>query len=225
MEVFEEKIVLVDFCETIAKFQTLDPFLEYIIKKEHSQRYRWICNSVVINMCAVITRILQHMGITYYAYKHLLVKQLHGLSVSTIAGYGRKYYQEKIKDNLIVPIVELLQELQKEQYRIIILSGGAEFYIRCFADEIGIKDVLTAEFEFAGTVCTGRIKNECLSEDKVTLLKEYIEKRKIKGVFSIGVSDSRSDTPMLSLCERQIIVSHHKHQSWITNDMEEIVWD
>ena len=225
MENTNEKIVLVDFCETIANFQTLDPFLEYVIRKVNPQKYYWICSPAVTNLCSVMTRIMQHVGITYYVYKHLLVKQLKGLGYNAIVECGKEYYREKVRDNLIMPTVELLRELQKEQYRIVILSGGSDFYIRCFADEIGIRDVLSAEFGFAGSVCTGKIKNECLGENKVISLKKYIEEKKITGVFSIGISDSQSDISMLKLCERKIVISHHKHQNWITNDMEEIIWD
>ena len=225
MENTNEKIVLVDFCETIANFQTLDPFLEYVIRKVNPQKYYWICSPAVTNLCSVMTRIMQHVGITYYVYKHLLVKQLKGLGYNVIVECGKEYYREKVRDNLIAPTVELLRELQKEQYRIVILSGGSDFYIRCFADEIGIRDVLSAELVFSGSVCTGKIKNECLGEDKVIILKKYIEEEKIAGVFSIGISDSQSDIPMLMLCKRKIVISHHKHQNWLTNNMEEIIWD
>ena len=31
----KDKIALFDFCETLADFQTFDPFMEYVLEKEH----------------------------------------------------------------------------------------------------------------------------------------------------------------------------------------------
>ena len=65
----------------------------------------------------------------------------------------------------------------------------------------------------------------CMGEEKIRDLKYYMLENKIIGVFEVGLSDSDSDLPMLNLCKRKIVVSQAKHQDWVTEDMEEIVWN
>ena len=78
----------------------------------------------------------------------LLTYQTKGMEYSLLERYGKDFYDKKLKSNFIIPTIELIKDLQKENYRIILVSGGSDLYIKQFADEFGIKDILTSQIEF-----------------------------------------------------------------------------
>ena len=219
-----DKIALLDFCETIADFQTFDPFLQYVIAQERPRRSRVLCSTAARECCALATRVMRALGWKHYLYKLLLVRQLKGLSREKLEACGRQYYEQRVKDHLIAPTVELIAELKRLGYRLMIVSGGSELYIRWFAQEYGVDDVLSAQLEYADGICTGRLLCECMGGEKPEMLRAYIQVHDIEGELAVCASDSRSDMPLLELCQRKIILSHGRHQPWVTEDMEEIVW-
>ena len=219
-----EKIALIDFCETIADFQTLDPYLQYVVTQEHPRRGRILCSVFVKNSCVLITRAARALGWKHYLYKLLLVRQLKGLSRKKLEGYGKQYYEQRIKGHLIAPTIEQVLRLKKQGCRLMIVSGGSDLYIKHFAKEYGIDDVLSAQLEFEDGICTGELLGECMGQEKPKMLRNYMQAHTIDGDFEAGISDSRSDLPMLALCRRRIVISRGRHQPWVTQDMEEILW-
>ena len=72
---------------------------------------------------------------------------------------------------------------------------------------------------------TGRIARECYGIDKIREIETHVAGHHINGIYELGMTDSSSDLAMLRLCRKKIVVSHGKKQSWVTADMEEIIWD
>lgn len=219
-----ERIALVDFCETIVSFQTYDAFLKFVLMNESPQYCKIIISKGFIRIYGILEKILKKVGINRFSYKKLLTYQTKGMNYNLLKRYGKDFYLKKLKSNFITPTIDLIKDLQKENYRIILVSGGSDLYIKQFADEFGINDVLTSQIEFKNGVSTGRLISDCMGWNKVQLVKEYIKKRKIQGIFEIGISDSKSDLPVLNLCKRKIVISRDSHQHWVENGMEEIVW-
>lgn len=219
-----EKIALIDFCGTIADFQTLDPFLQYVCTKEHPLRSFWINSSLTAMLCALITRVLRVFGSKRYVYKCLLVHQLKGLNKTRLSVYGEEYYINRIKDHFIIPTIEIIDDLRSCGYRLVIVSGGSDLYIRKFADEYGIDDVISAQFGYKEDICNGKLTSECMGSEKVDIIADYFKEHGIIGEILTGISDSCSDLPMLNLCKHKIVVSHGKHQEWVHDDIEEVIW-
>ncbi|MCI9534700.1 MAG: HAD-IB family phosphatase [Lachnospiraceae bacterium] len=219
-----ERIALVDFCETIVSFQTYDSFLKFVLINELPRHFKIIGNKKFIKMYEILEKISRKTGINWFSYKQLLTYQTKGMEYSLLERYGKDFYDKKLKSNFIIPTIELIKDLQKENYRIILVSGGSDLYIKQFADEFGIKDILTSQIEFKNGISTGRLISDCMGWNKVELVKEYVKHRKIQGIFETGISDSKSDLPVLNLCKRKIVISRNSHQYWVENEMEEIVW-
>ena len=220
-----ERIVLIDFCRTVVNFQTFDPFLEYVIECNKPVRYRLICNHISKTGIRLLERVLRKLHIENFLYKNTLLKQMKGITDFQLEETGKKYYDNKIRCNLIGQVIDILLDLKKNGYHLMIVSGGSDWYIRYFANEFGVDDVLTARLEIVNGKCTGKMLTACMGEEKIRDLKYYMLENKIIGVFEVGLSDSDSDLPMLNLCKRKIVVSQAKHQDWVTEDMEEIVWN
>lgn len=220
-----EKVALFDFCGTIANYQTLNPFLEYVLRRERPIRHRLICNAPVRRMLLLMEGAAMRIGYKHYLYKELLVRNMKGISRQKLEQYGAGYYQVQVRKNLVCSTVDLIKELQEKGRRIVIVSAGSAFYIECFAKEYHVNDVITAEFDFTESgICTGRLRSECMGSEKLERIQTYMKTAVTQGVYDIGCSDSRSDLPMLDLCQRRIVVSHGEHQAWVADDMEEIIW-
>jgi len=224
-EIDMEKTVLLDFCGTVVNFQTFDPFIEYVLRNERPISYKLICNPCMRKICYVLTKIQRFMRKDYFLYKVILVRCLKGMHLQKIQQNARKYYNVQIQRNFIMPTVELIEKLRKAGYRIILLSGGSKWYIDYFAGSHGIKDVISTELEIKDGLLTGKIKKDCVGEEKIEMLKEYISKHKLNVSFEIGITDSSSDIPMLNLCKRKIVLSKERHQEWLGIEMEEIIWN
>ena len=219
------QIALIDFCRTAVNFQTSDPFLEYVLQREHPVRCKLLHNPVTENILQFFTRVLRVFGIRRYLYKLALIRQVKGLTYDELEAYGKGFYIEKIRPNLLAPTMELLAQFQEAGYIIIIVSGAFEFYINEFAKEHKIDRVITSHLGFdENNVCTGRLVTECMFEDKLADIEKMVSGIDDPKEMTVACSDSRSDLPMLSLCKRKIVLSEGKHQRWVTKDMEEIIW-
>ena len=42
-----DELVLLDFCDTVVKFQTFDPFVLYVLKREKPESYKFVTSSLV----------------------------------------------------------------------------------------------------------------------------------------------------------------------------------
>ncbi len=218
------KIALIDFCETIVDYQTFDPFIEYVLQHERQTRYRLICTSFVKMVCRLFTWLFSKLGRNVYVYKNLIVAQMKGLSQEKLELLAASYYTECIQPHLIPQTLELLRELKAQGCELVIVSGGCNLYINCFAKAFCIDHIMSAELEFVESICTGRLKTDCMGNEKLVRVREWMAGEGLSGNCAVGVSDSVSDRPMLSICDRKIVISRREHQSWVTNEMEEIIW-
>ena len=217
-------VALIDFCETIVDHQTFDPFMEYILQHERLTRYRLICNPVVKMLCRLITRILFMLGRPVYAYKNLIVAQTKGISIERLEELAASYYTVCLQPHLIPQTMELLNELKAQGFELVIVSGGCNLYITYFAKTLGISVIMATELEISDGVSTGKLKTDCMGSEKVERVQKWMADKGLIGKCGVGVSDSISDMPMLSICERKIVISRHKHQDWVTPEMEEVIW-
>ncbi len=219
------KLAVIDFCETVASFQTLDPFLEGILKKERPVAYRILSNKLLVYILNMCNRILFKLGYVYILRKRWMVRALKNISVEKLEKYGEKYYIERVKPHLIPDTIHLIKQFQTDGYKTVIVSGGSDFYIRYFAKEYGIDDVVSADIEVQNGRCTGRLLKECLMKEKVSMLYQWIQDNSLIVSEKVGVTDSMSDLPLLNECDRKIIISHKYHKEWVTKEMEEIIWE
>lgn len=217
-----EQLALLDFCKTVVDFDTFDPFIMFVIKKTFPKRSKWVCDPIFIAILDIWSRFLWKMGITQGFKKRFLVRQVKGVPKDWFIQCGAAYYTEKIRGRMIIPTINFIKE--HKEYRYLIVSGGSDFYIRCFAQEFEIADVISTQLEFVNGICTGKILVECIGQEKRRLLQEYMKVNRVNGLFRVGLADSSSDLPILELCQRKIIISHQKKQDWVTQEMEEIVW-
>ena len=220
-----ENYILLDFCGTIVNFQTFDPFILFVLKKNRPVAYCMLTFKPLLFVVKIIQKFFDIFKINKFAYKMLIVTALKGLEYQKLVDLASEYYNEQIKVSLIPETMELIKKYREEQCRLIIVSAGCDMYVRLFAQEHQINDVISTELDFIDGRSTGLIKTECLNEYKVVLLNDYLKDRNLKGKFLVGITDSQSDLPLLNICKNKIVISKNQHQGWVTSDMEEIIWN
>ena len=200
------KVALFDFCETIANFQTADAYVDYVrnnSRRSSSRIYK------IIHTILAKTRVIKLLSILLpksSINKRIYALQLRGIPSSELDFLGKGYYEDIIRPNLIHPVIEELKRLQEKGYRIVLVSGGYDLYLKYFANEYGISnnDLICTNFIFSKGVCTGRfLGKDCLYEEKVRRLNL---KMKSNQRGSIAFSDSQSDAPMLEWADEGIVV-------------------
>ena len=162
-------------------------------------------------------------------HKRLKLYQLRGITKNKINYYAKKYYEDELKDFLILEVMNQLQRRQKEGYRILVLSGGYSPYIKFFAKDfnIDVDDVIATDIDINDqNKCTGLIKGiDCMGTNKIAKLKNRLgalEDFNLKESFAY--SDCQTDLPILKLVGNGFVV-HSKYQDWCKeNNLRQILW-
>mgnify|MGYP002625858987 CR=1 FL=1 len=218
------KYVLLDFCETVVDFQTFDVFILYVLQKKRPLIYKIFKCKIINFVLDKLTALSIICGHCYCFKKRCLVLFTKGISKDDFQFCGKEFYENVLTKHFINDVLGLLEKFKKEKLEIIIISGGSNYYIDCFAKQYEIEHVITAKIAFKDNISEGRLENECLGKDKIKLLDKYMEKNKIHGKIAYTVTDSISDMPIIDRAEKAVIISYGKHKKWVNEKMEEIIW-
>lgn len=218
------KIALFDFCETLANFQTADPYVDFVRAKVGTSRMkRWEIVKFLFNQSRLLQFLLIKFSRNPSVGKSIKLYQLKGLREELLEELGFQYYREVIKPNLISETCEELLRLKREGFKIYIVSGGYNLYLKWFVEDFGIDDFLSTKIAFKDGVCCGRFEGkDCMREQKVKVLDIYFRQ---KPYYSVSYSDSESDLPFLRWSTTCYVVSKKHSQDWAKRmGMKEIIW-
>lgn len=222
-----DKIALFDFCETIVDFQSADAFCEFVKTHEKIKHTKWGSIRVFLNRTKLI-KIVQLFYKDEYVNKIILLKEIKGLPKSRMEDLGMSYYKEIIKSHLIPVVVNEINQMKEKGYKIFIVSGGYDIYLKYFVDEYFIDGCICTELLFNNDVFSGKyIGHDCLGNEKVNRLKRYFGiTNDFTNMDSVSYSDSKSDLPLLKFSKKGVVVSKKKELSWIKeNKLETLIWD
>ena len=220
----KRKIAFFDFCETLANFQTADAFVDYVREQTQSKRMRRLED--IRNFCihykvfSIIGRITRYK---YPIFKISKLYQLKGFKRDELEYHAQKYYHEVIKQNFITELIDILKQKKNDGYEIVLVSGGYDIYLKYFAAEFGVDNIISSRIKFKRDKCLGILWGlDCLSYNKVILLNSQYHPGEI---VSEAYSDSVSAKPFLSWANIGYVVSKNKSQNWVTNsNFKEIIW-
>lgn len=219
------KVALFDFCETLANFQTADPFVHFCAKNAPSKKYqRRLFILSFLNSIKLIPFIQKVTGVVSLN-KLLTLRAIKGLSESFVKQCGVEYYLSIVKPNLIGVTIEELLLRQKEGFSIYIVSGGYDAYLTSFIGDynIPLNNLLCSTIQYENGICTGRLQGrDCMNEQKVKVLEKVITS---DSIFSVAYSDSISDLPMMKWADEGVVVRNSELTSWdVKHDFKEIIW-
>lgn len=208
-------LVVFDFCETLVDFQTADRFVDYVIEKERYKKYQWVrfITRVLVRLrvIAIINKLFPKVNIA----KRLKLFQIRGVKSSVISALAKDFYQQELMPRLISPLYQLLQQHIKQEDYILVISGGYAPYIEIFANEHQLQKYFATEIEITTSKVTGFFAGpDCLYEQKVIFLNQFIRDNDITFTKKIAYSDSISDLPLLTWADEAFVVSKDKSQAW-----------
>lgn len=218
----KDKWALFDFCDTLVDFQTANAFVQYVRKK----------NPVFWSYCIVLVyKVLSKVRLWKFLNrifpwsaidKRFYLLQLHGFDISKLAEISFEYYKNVIKPHFINTVLEELLCKQKEGYKIAIVSGGYDCYLKHFCRDYNIDLLLCTRISYHRNRCCGTFDGkDCMSAEKVRRIREA----SINLNGSIAYSDSITDLPMLQLADKGVVISHNVAQQWAKqNNFQEVIW-
>lgn len=224
-----QKLALYDFCDTLVSFQTADAFVDYVRRLDGNLYMRFL--NIILKACskARIIAVLNKFfpGIAFS--KKLKLLQLRGFKFETLNKLAELYYNEKIRPNLIIPVMSSMKKNVNEDFEICIVSAGYSIYLKYFAEDHNIKHIISTEiaFEHSGGRCLGTISGrDCIHLEKVNRLKAYFAGQNVNYDESISYSDSKTDLPLLLFTGNGVVVSRTNSQSWSHQyKFNEIIWN
>lgn len=218
------KVALFDFCETLANFQTADPFVDYVRESKQSKRMIFWERLKKLHDKSRIVGLIEYFFFRNQSLaKRLKCYQLKGLSKLYLEKMAKCYYDEVIRPNLIPKMVDELEKL-KDSYKIYLVSGGYDLYLNYFVKEFSLDGCISTKIKFEDGVCTGTFDGkDCMNFNKVKLLDHFF---KVKPNHVIAYSDSKSDLPMLRWADEGIVVIKNNRGNWNNHyNFKEIVWE
>lgn len=149
---------------------------------------------------------------SFNAYERQLVALINGAISGLSVAELEKAYDEVIteyKDQVYTYTRDLIESLRQQNYLLFVISGSQSEIVKLLAEHYRFDD-------FGGTVYEqkdGRFTGKSLplrDERKPEYLKELVKRHNAAWHGSIGVGDSESDIPMLSLVEQPIAFNPSK---------------
>ena len=219
-----DKIALFDFCNTIVNFSTADRFIDFVRKEK---------SDVKMKIKEEVRKFLNKTGFIKFLQKFydkninkmLYLWQLKGMSYRELDEFAKFYYENLIKKRLIKETIEEIDRLKKADYRLLVVSGGYDIYLKYFVKDFDFDGLISTKIAFKNEKVTSKIEGlDCLGENKVVLLKDFFQKENLKSIDSIAYSDSMIDLPLLNYCKKGVVVSFQKSSEWVSvNNFEEII--
>lgn len=225
-----QNIAVYDFCSTIVSFETADEFIHYIRsgtarkRMVRTEKARLFLNRT--KLMAIFELLRHKMGIEFSLNKKMVLSELKGMSREEINLYARSYYEERIKPKLIPEIVNLLTDQKKHNYKIVIVSAAYEPYLRYFAEEYAVDELITNIFLYdEKDRFTGRLaQDDCKGMNKLKRLRERIPDL-TEYSTSYAYGDSESDHFVLEAVDNGVVVSHNSESLWNKKyRFKEITW-
>jgi len=160
---------------------------------------------------------------SFDAYERQLVTLINGAISGLSVEELEQAYDEVIaeyKDQVYTYTRDLIEKLRRKKYLLFVISGSQSEIVKLLAKHYRFDDFGGTIYEQKDGRFTGR-NTPLRAERKPEYLKELVTKHNAAWEGSVGVGDSESDIPMLSLVERPIafnptkkLFQHAKDQEW-----------
>lgn len=156
-------------------------------------------------------------------YEQQLVALVNdAISGLRVAEVERAYQSviEEYQDQVYTYTRDIIKRLKAKNYLLFAISGSQIEMIRLLADRYGFDDCGGTVYERRNGAFTGH-NTPLRSQRKPAFLKELVKQHNAGLLGSIGVGDSESDIPMLSIVEQPIafnptkeLFRHARKHSW-----------
>lgn len=220
-----DKFAFFDFCETLVNFQTADAYVNYVVHKSKSARIRILSFIFrAFNKCRIYRSIDRISNRNLNLFKKCMLWLLKGMPEDILDLYARCYFYEKILNNTIPEVLEIMKQKKADGYKIYIVSGGYDIYLKYFVEKFQLDGLVCSRLKFKNGKSTGTLTgSDCLGDHKTMMLNKIFQR---KPYYSESYSDSVTDLPLLTWTNKGIVISKGKSQNWRhVYNFDEIIWN
>lgn len=197
------ELIVFDFCDTLVKGQTADPFLKALLQE--SRRGYWIrCAGIYDAIRRRSPFPLPGNG------KKLLCAGLKGIPFERFKSVSKQYAKDTLIPNLKGLPVAHLQDAVKEGCHVVVISGGFTENIRDFLAILNLSkvEIIANEPRTDGQNLSGGLaRPDCIGIEKIRRLRAHLAQRSFTPSHIIAYSDHESDMPLFAYADKKYIVS------------------
>ncbi len=186
-------LALFDFDGTITKRETISEFLRFCVGDKRFFLSLFQIAPVVLGY------VLGKVG-NREIKESLLSRTVGGWDEDLLIRKGKEFAIKRLPLLVRSEALERIEWHRARGDRIVLVSASLIYYLRPWAETIGIKDVIGVELEVQGGKITGRLLGEnCYGKEKVRRIKSSLCIESFGKIYAYG--DSRGDADMLSLAD------------------------
>lgn len=183
-----------DFDDTLAKGDSIFPFLLYAIKRGYAPKWQ------LFKAAAGFLRwkIQPSSG---RAVKEWSLSFIKDRTVEEMDELARDFFRDVQQKAFFTDAAPELFRLRELGAQIVIVSASSDLYMKVLPEFLPIDAVISTTCGVADGKYTGKIGKNCKGEEKVRRINAWLQERglSIDKEHSAGYGDSPSDAPMLLL--------------------------
>lgn len=136
------------------------------------------------------------------------LKYLNGKSVENINFLIKRFIDEEIKAIIFPKSFELINNLRRDGYSIVILSSAIEAVISHISELFKANDFICTRLEKNAGIYTGKVYGKIIyGNRKVTELNSYLEKHNYLIENTVAYADHESDLDLLRTVNKAFVVN------------------
>lgn len=183
-----------DFDDTLAKGDSIFPFLLYCIRRGYAPRQQ------VFKAAAGFLR-WKLQPSSGRAVKEWTLSFIKGRTVAEMDDLARDFFRDVQQKHFFADAAPELFRLRQQGMKLVVVSASSDLYMRVLPEFLPVDAVISTVCETADGRYTGRIGKNCKGEEKVRRIESWLTAQglSICKEMSAGFGDSPSDAPMLLL--------------------------
>lgn len=183
-----------DFDDTLAKGDSIFPFLLYCIKRGFAPKHQ------LFKAAAGFLRwkIQPSSG---RAVKEWSLSYIKDRTVEEMDSIARDFFRDVQQKAFFADAAPELFRLREQGVKIVIVSASSDLYMKVLPEFLPVDAVISTICETRDGRYTGKIGKNCKGEEKVRRIEAWLKEQglSIDKEHSAGYGDSPSDAPMLLL--------------------------
>ena len=200
----EQAFALFDFDGTMAKGDSLVPFLLYALQKGFAPK------RTIFPVAAALTGYMLRITSAAEA-KGKAISFLKGKTAQEVDAFCTAFYKERLQLRIYPKARAEIADLRSRGFTVLVVTASPAFYLDGLKRDLGVDDIIGTRVDLDESgIYSGRLSGDnCRGLEKPLRIAEYLA---AKGLLldkdnSVAYGDSANDFPMLSLVSRPVIVN------------------
>lgn len=199
-------IAFFDFDDTLAKGDSILPYLLYCIRKGKAPRTQLLKAAAAFLYWKLRPSVASHA-------KSVTLSFLRGCKEDDILELSRQFFRDEYAKRFFQDGLTEIWALRSQGMKIVIVSASPDVYMKVLPEFMPVDAVLSTHCEFDKNGCfTGKVGNNCKGEEKVRRIEQFLQENDwvLDMKCSSAYGDSPSDADMMTLVNRAVLVNPKK---------------